>query len=68
VDAYDDKIVDGGRKLKVHFFDGETVVGYTTGYLPDRRGFFILPADLKGNNKRIFIIKSATKKIETMQA
>ena len=63
-DAYGEKIVDGGRKLKVIFADGETIVGYTTGYLPDRQGFYMVPADLKGNNERLFVVKSATKKIE----
>jgi hypothetical protein len=63
-DAYGEKILDGGRKLKVIFADGETIVGYTTGYLPDRQGFYMVPADLKGNNERLFVVKSATKKIE----
>lgn len=64
--AYGDKIVGGGRKLKVSFLDGETIVGYATGYLPDRQGFYLIPADLKGNNERVFVVKSATKKIEMM--
>ena len=63
-DNYNDKIAAGGRKIKVRFLDGETVVGYTLGYSPDRQGFFLTPADLQGNNERIFIVKSATEKIE----
>jgi len=62
--SYDDSIAGGGKKIKVRFFDGETVVGYTLGYSPDRHGFFLTPADLQGNNERIFIVKSATGKIE----
>ena len=62
--SYDDNIAGGGKKIKVRFFDGETVVGYTLGYSPDRKGFFLTPADLQGNNERIFIVKSATEKIE----
>ena len=62
--SYVDKIAGGGKKIKVRFLDGETVVGYTLGYSPDRQGFFLTPADLQGNNERIFVVKSATEKIE----
>ena len=61
---YDDNIAGGGKKIKVRFFDGESVVGYTLGYSPNRQGFFMTPADLQGNNERIFVVKSATEKIE----
>jgi hypothetical protein len=63
-DKYEDNIAGGGRKVKVIFSDGETVVGYTLGYSPDRQGFFLTPADIQGNNERIFVVKSATKAIE----
>jgi hypothetical protein len=63
-DNYNDKIAAGGRKIKVSFIDGETVTGYTLGYSPDRQGFYMTPADLQGNNERIFVVKSATEKIE----
>jgi len=61
---YDDAITGGGRKIKVDFADGEEIIGYTQGYSPNRAGFFIIPADLKGNNEKIFVIKSATKKVQ----
>ena len=61
---YIDKIAAGGRKIRVRFLDGETVIGYTLGYSPDRQGFYMTPADLKGNNERIFVVKSATEKVE----
>jgi hypothetical protein len=64
--AYNDKVPGGGRKIQVKFLDGETIVGYTTGYSPDRPGFYIVPADLKGNNERIFIVKTATEKVEML--
>jgi Family of unknown function (DUF6982) len=64
--AYNDKVPGGGRKIQVKFLDGETIVGYTTGYSPDRPGFFIVPADLKGNNDRIFVVKTATENIEML--
>ena len=63
-DTYKDSIAGGGRQIKVKFLDGETVIGYTLGYSPDRQGFYITPADLKGNNERIFVVKSATEKVE----
>jgi len=65
--TYDDKLAGGGRKIQVRFLDGETIVGYTMGYSPDRTGFFLVPADSKGNNERIFVVKSATEKVEMMQ-
>lgn len=61
---YTDAVTAGGRKIRVIFSDGEEIVGYTQGYSPDRVGFFLAPADLKGNNERIFVVKSATRKIE----
>ena len=64
--TYDDKIAGGGRKIKVKFLDGETIVGYTTGYSPDRQGFYIVPSDLKGNNERIFVVKTATEEVEML--
>ena len=61
---YDDEIAGGGKKIKVRFIDGETMVGYTLGYSPDRQGFYLTSADLQGNNERIFVVKSATEKVE----
>ena len=61
---YSDEIAAGGRKIRVQFLDGETVIGYTLGYSPDRQGFYMTPADIKGNNERIFVVKSATEKVE----
>ena len=63
-DSYNDHIAAGGRKIMVLFNDGETVVGYTLAYSPDRPGFYMTPADLKSNNERIFVVKSATEKVE----
>ncbi len=58
--SYEDVVVAGGRKIRVEFSDGETMVGYTLSYSPDRQGFFMIPADFQGNNERIFVVKSAT--------
>ena len=45
-----------GRKLEVRFADGETLLGKTEGYNPQKIGFFVFPADPKSNNLRIFVI------------
>ena len=63
---YDDEIAGGGKKIKVRFIDGETMVGYTLGYSPNRQGFFLTSADLQGNNERIFVVNSATEKVELL--
>ena len=62
-DNYNDHIAAGGRKIQVLFNDGEIVVGYTLAYSADRPGFYMTPADLQGNNERIFVVNSATEKV-----
>lgn len=52
-------------KVKITFLDGETLVGTTHGYTPDREGFFIIPLEEDSNNLRIFIISDSVKQIET---
>lgn len=60
---YNDLMSGAGRMIQVTFFDGECISGYTQGYSPDHQGFFVIPADLKGNNERIFVIISSTAKV-----
>ena len=62
--TYKDIITGEGRKVIVHFKDGETIIGYVLAYSPERKGFFLKPADLNGNNNRIYVIASSLKKIE----
>jgi hypothetical protein len=64
VESYEDNISGAGRKISVKFFDGEMIIGYTTGYSPERQGFYITPAETKSNNERIFVVKSASEKID----
>jgi small nuclear ribonucleoprotein (snRNP)-like protein len=52
-----------GRKMSVLFKDGETLMGTTQGYDPNRPGFFLVPADHLSNNIRCFVVISATQKI-----
>lgn len=51
-----------GRKVEVTFQDGEVLVGSTTsGYAPDRTGFFLTPADPRSNNVRVFAVAGAVR-------
>lgn len=52
-----------GKKIAVQFKDGEVICGYTLSYSTDRSGFFLLPADERGNNLRVYVLKHATKKV-----
>jgi hypothetical protein len=61
--SYKDALPWGGNKVKVVFYDDEEIIGYTQHYSQEDHGFFVIPADLKCNNERIFVIVSATKKI-----
>jgi len=62
-DVYNDVISGAGRKVLVTFKDGELIIGFSQGYSPDRLGFFMIPADMKNNNERIFIVNSATENV-----
>jgi len=55
-----------GRKMEVAFGDGEVLVGYTMGYDPQRPGFFLVPADSKSNNLRVFAVSAAVSRIFSM--
>ena len=63
---YSHEIRGAGRKLKVEFNDGEVVVGYSLAYSADRQGFFLTPADVNGNNERIFVLNDASKNVELL--
>ncbi len=54
-----------GLKVTVTFFDDEVMYGSTHGYSPQRKGFFILPANREINNERVFVIRDSTVTIET---
>ena len=53
-----------GRRLIVHFTDGEAVAGITSAFAPDKPGFFMTPADPNTNNDRIFVLRGAVRRIE----
>ena len=61
--AFDPSRVLPGRRIRVVFKDGEVLVGTTTGYQPNRPGFFIEPADPGSNNERCYVIATATQEV-----
>jgi hypothetical protein len=61
--SYRDILPWGGHRIKVEFNDGEVIIGYTPHHINGHKGFFITPADSVGNNKEVFVVKSATKEI-----
>ena len=52
-----------GRKIIVKFKDGEVLVGTTSGYQPERPGFFLVPADPTSNIERCYVVAAAAEKI-----
>jgi len=52
-----------GRKVRVTFNDGETLVGTTQGYDATRPGFFVVPADSGSNNERCFVVGRGTTQV-----
>lgn len=55
--------VGQGRRIRVVFNDGETIVGTTQGYDRSRPGFFVVPVDTHSNNERCFVVAAATKEV-----
>jgi hypothetical protein len=47
------------RKLEVTFRDGEVMKGSTLSYKPQSQGFFMTPADSRGNNLRVYVVNAA---------
>jgi hypothetical protein len=52
-----------GRHIEVTFVDGEQIVGTTLGYRADGSGFFVRPADIEGNNLRVFVAPGAVRSV-----
>ena len=65
-DDYSHEIPGAGKRMQVEFLDGEVIIGHTLGYSPNRQGFFLTPADVNGNNERIFVVNSSTNAVEFM--
>lgn len=56
-------VANHGRKVEVSCRDGEKLIGTTDAYNPQKIGFFIVPADPRSNNLRVFIITKNVAKI-----
>lgn len=55
-----------GRKINVHFKDGEHLVGTTNAYQPGRAGFFVTPVDPLSNIERCYVVTDATRDVRLM--
>lgn len=68
--AVDDELATArgqGRKVLVHFRDGEVLRGFTVGYNPAKRGFFVIPSDPGCNNMRVYVFNDAVERTEWWQ-
>ena len=52
-----------GPHMRVHFADGEVLVGTTQGYQPNRPGFFLEPADSDSNIERCYAMAAAVQQV-----
>lgn len=52
-----------GKKIKVDFTDGESLVGYTQGYTPNRDIFIVFPSDPDSNNEKVFVVTKSTRAV-----
>ena len=64
--AFDQRVVYHGRKLKIVFQDGEILMGTAESYQPGRPGFFLTPVDPGSNNERCYILTAATKEVTVL--
>lgn len=62
-DRTDVERVGLGKKIKVHFKDGEVIIGYTQGFSRERAGFILFSADPDSNNDKAFIVTAATDEV-----
>jgi hypothetical protein len=52
-----------GKAVEVTFKDGEIFIGSSEDYDLKRPGFFVVPADPRSNNLRIFAVSRAVRKV-----
>ncbi len=55
-----------GRKFEVIFRDGESLIGTTEAFNPQKLGFFLFPADTKSNNLRVFVVNQNVANIKAV--
>lgn len=49
------------RKVEVTFRDDEVMAGSTLNYKPHGRGFYLIPANSRGNNQRVYVVLAAVR-------
>ncbi len=54
-------------KTVLEFYDGEKIFGYSADYDPNRKGFYVLPADPKDNNRKIYVLNSSLVNIQFLR-
>lgn len=64
VNTFDASRPSAGRKVMIHFKDGEVLVGTTQGYQAGRPGLFVEPADHESNILRCYVVSTATMEIK----
>lgn len=55
--------LSSAKKIAVLFKDQELLVGYTNSYVAGKLGFFLTPADDRGNNIRVYVLSHAAKTV-----
>ncbi len=53
-----------GEKTILKFNDGEIIYGYSVGYHPSRKGFFLFPSDPNSNNSKIYVVMSSVEGVK----
>jgi hypothetical protein len=61
-----DSRVRGSIPVALRFADGETIIGLTIRFPPNRPYFFVVPVDPASNNIRILVNRSAVGSMETL--
>ncbi|MCE5194019.1 MAG: zinc ribbon domain-containing protein [Nitrospiraceae bacterium] len=57
------KSAEIGRHVKVYFYDGELIEGFSYSIHLDSQGFYMTPADKTSNNERVFVVLESVERI-----
>jgi hypothetical protein len=55
--------VRDGKRIVVHFQDGETMTGHTLGYRSEKVGFFLYPDDPDSQHEKLFVVAASTSEV-----
>ena len=55
---------DRGRPVRIRFKDREEIAALAPGSTVGRAGFFVVPADPRSNNHRIFVVRASVAEVE----